>query len=97
MSWVSGMLDSVAVFVQNSPAIVQALESEAGPIIEIIEKIAPEVVSKAEEIAMDLFKNVDMTKAVEFVLTKLFAPHKMTREEEERWFQQATGDEGTTA
>lgn len=89
MDTLFSLLPYVLALVNVAPQVVQAIE-KSRPVIDAVIKVAPQVIPILKGIAKALFPDMAEEKALEAVAVKLFAPHRMSFEEEKVWMDRQT-------
>lgn len=85
------LISYLPTILKVAPLIKQAVAA-GKPILDAIKEVAPELVPILKKIGTTLFPAAQSDEeAAANIATAWFLPHKMTREEEEAWFQRAQG------
>jgi hypothetical protein len=79
---------TILMLVRAAPKVLRIVKG-AVPVLEALKKVAPEVLPVVRELSKTLFPNLPRGEAVEKTAEVLF--HPMTKEEEKRWMDHATG------
>jgi hypothetical protein len=89
---VIGILEKVAPMVEEAAPVIKAAISEGPSAFKAAQRAAPDLAKAIEELAGHVFGHTG-EDALEKV-TRTLVGHKMTPDDEQRWFERASGHWG---